>query len=297
MLSEAQEHSEWVAPASPGWHKGATNSCRQLGWHPKVMIKTKNPLLKSPLENPRLWITIGWLDVVQSYRRSFLGPMWITLNMAIFSVAMTLVYGAIFGIPTKEYSAYIITGMIGWIWVSSMLVEVGNTFINYGAYIKNTVIDKAQMIWAMAFKQVIVLAHNLIIYGVAVALGLIHVDLYSLLFLPNAAIFFMLSIPLTGLAAIAFSRYRDLPRLVGSVMVIVMLLTPVFWSPSMIKGWRQAVYHLNPIFYCIEFLRRPLLGLPPDPLITSVFLVMTVILWTYGTWFCHRYLRYVSFWV
>lgn len=240
---------------------------------------------------------MGWFDVVQSYRRSLLGPMWITLNTAIFSAAMTVVYGALFGIPTRQYSAYIISGMIAWTWVSSMLIDVGNTFINYSSYIKSTVIDKAQMIWATAFKHVIVLLHNLVVYLVAVAFGVMPFNVYSLLFLPAAALFFLMSIPLTGLLAILFARYRDLPRLVSAVIVIVMLMTPIFWMPSMVTGWRQIVFKLNPIYYCIEFLREPLLGEPPNPVVSVVFLGMAVAIWSYGAWFCRRYLRYVAFWV
>lgn len=261
------------------------------------MFRLTDPLIKGPLEKPQLWMTMAWLDVVQSYRRSFLGPMWITLNMAIFSVAMTLVYGAIFGIPTKEYSAYIITGMIGWTWVAALLVEVGNTFIAYGGYIKGTTIDKAQMIWAMAFKQVIVLAHNMVIFVLAAAIGVVHLDFYTLLFFPSVALFFLISVPLTGCLSILFARYRDLPRLVTSVMVVIMLLTPVFWQPPMITGWRRIIINFNPVYYAVEFLRRPLLGLPPDPTVSGVFLVLAALAWILGRLFYRRYMRYVAFWV
>jgi ABC-type polysaccharide/polyol phosphate export permease len=254
-------------------------------------------LLKTPLKNPRLWTTLGWLDVVQSYRRSMLGPLWITLNMTIFSLAMTLVYGAIFGIPTREYAAYIICGMVGWIWVAALITEVGNAFLNYGGYIRSTNIDKVQIVWATAYKQIIVLAHNLVVYAAAAALGVIPVTVYSLLFLPAVAIFFLMSIPLIALLAILFARYRDLGRLASSIVVIVMLLTPVFWQPTMIKGWRSLVFEANPIYYSIEFLRRPLLGLPPDPWIAAVFLCLTAALWIVGSRFYARYHRYVAFWL
>jgi ABC-type polysaccharide/polyol phosphate export permease len=261
------------------------------------MIKLKDPLISGPLAHPQVWITMAWLDVIQSYRRSLLGPMWITLNMAVFSLAMTIVYGAIFGIPSKEYSAYIITGMIGWTWVAALLVEVGNTFITFGNYIKGTVIDKAQMIWAIAFKQVIVMVHNLIVFVLAAAVGIIHVDYYTLLFFPSALLFFLVSVPLSGCLSILFARYRDLPRLVTSLMVVIMLMTPVFWKPTMVTGWRQAVVQLNPIFYAIEFLRRPLLGEPPDPVALGVFLALAAFVWFFGRLFFKRYVRYVAYWI
>ncbi len=254
-------------------------------------------LLKGPIENPQLWSTLGWLDVVQSYRRSLLGPFWITLSMAIQAFAMTVVFGAIFGVPAKEYAAYIVTGLVGWTWVAALITEMGNTFILHGGYIKGIKIDKAQLIWAMAYKQVIVLGHNLIVYAVAVALGVIPLTVYTLLFIPALIVFFLMTIPLTAATAILFARYRDLPRLASSIVVIIMLLTPVFWIPTMMTGWRTLVYKLNPIYYCIEFLRQPLLGQVPDLTVVTVFLGMTAAAWIVGGYFYRRYNRFVVFWV
>jgi|TARA_B100000315_G_scaffold228400_1_gene237073 ABC-type polysaccharide/polyol phosphate export permease len=267
---------------------------RTANWRTSLLAHS---LLAGPIRNPRLWITLGWLEVIQSYRRSFLGPMWITANMAIFSIAMTLVYGAIFGIPSKTYSAYIISGMIGWLWVSALLVDVGNTFITNATYIKALPFDKAQLIWGTAFRQVIVLGHNLLVYAAAVLLGLIDLNFYTLLFIPSVMLFFCMTIPLIALLSILFARYRDLPRLVSSIIIVVMLLTPVFWTPSLVSGWRAAFYLLNPFYYLIQFLRRPLLGEPPDILITAVFLVFVVVVWVLGMTFYKRYERYVAFWI
>ena len=256
-----------------------------------------NILLNGPIKNPHLWSTLGWLDVVQSYRRSFLGPLWITLSMAIWAVSMTLVYGAIFGVPSKQYAAYIITGMVGWTWFAALITEMGNAFVSYATYIKGMAIDKAQLIWAVAYKQLIVLAHNLIVYAVAVALGVIPITFYTLLFIPAVAVFFLMSIPFTGVMAILCARYRDLPRLISSIIIIIMLLTPIFWIPSMVSGWRKGLVLLNPIHYFIEFLRQPLLGQRPDPIVVIVFLGMTVFIWLAGGLFYRRYHRYVAFWI
>jgi ABC-type polysaccharide/polyol phosphate export permease len=260
-------------------------------------ISFSNELLRNPLSNPTLWQTLGWLDIVQSYRRSLLGPIWITLNMVIFSVCMTLVYGTIFGVSTAEYGAYVISAMICWTWIAALVVDVGNTFIVHSNYIKGMVIDKSQLIWATAYKQIIVLAHNMIVYVFAVIFGVIDFTFYSLLFIPCAALFFLMTIPLIAMLAILFARYRDIPRLAQSITIILMLLTPIFWMPTMMKGWRSLIFELNPLYYFIEFLRRPLMGAPPDATIVMVFLSITALLWLLGSFFYRRYHRYVAFWV
>lgn len=254
-------------------------------------------LVEAPLRNPRMWIGLAWMDVVQSYRRTMLGPAWITLNLVIFTAAMTLVYGALFSVPTKEYAAFLACGMIGWMWISALLNEVGNTFLNYSHFIKGTAIDKAFFIWAAVYKQAIVLAHHLVVYVVLVVFGVVPLTIYSLTFIPAVAVLFLISIPFTAVAAILFARYRDLSRLVSSTIIVLMMVTPVFWQPSMLSGWRLSFIHLNPLYYLVEFVRTPLLGKPLDPFIVTVVLGMGALFWIVGGLIYCRYQKYVVFWL
>ena len=44
-----------------------------------------------------LWMALGWNDVLGRYRRSVLGPFWITISMGITLAAMGPLYGSLFG--------------------------------------------------------------------------------------------------------------------------------------------------------------------------------------------------------
>jgi lipopolysaccharide transport system permease protein len=261
------------------------------------LVNAQGSLMSAPVKNPKFWLTLGWLEVVQSYRRSFFGPLWITLNMVIFCAAMTLVYGALFGVQPDEYAAYIVCGMISWLWVSAMITDVGNAFIQYSQYIRGFPIDKSQFVWAMAYKHVVILGHNLIVYLAVVVLGVVDFNANTLLVVPAIAIVFLLSIPATAIMSILFARYQDVQRLCSSLTIIVMMLTPIFWRSDMITGWRSAFVFLNPFHYLIEFLRGPLLGRPPDPVVIAVVLGMTAIAWAVGILFYRRYQPYVVYWI
>ena len=253
--------------------------------------------LAAPLVNCRLWITLGWLTIVQNYRRTSLGPWWITANLAIFVLAITLVYGSLFSIPAKEYSAYLLGGMIAWYWVSALLNDVGNTFLSYSHFIKSTAIDKAQLVWATVFRLFVTFAHHFILVIAYIVFGIIHFNHYTLQIIPAVVLLFLFSVPVTAVAAILFARYRDLQRFVGSAVIIIMMVTPIFWQPNMIKGWRGAFVDINPIHYLIELIRRPLLGQPLETSTLTVVCVLTVLAWIGGTLFFRRYQRYVVFWV
>ena len=254
-------------------------------------------LWEFPLANSRFWLTLGWMDVVQSYRRTLLGPLWITLNLSIFVAVMTFVYGALFGVPAADYSGYVVCGMIAWFWISALLTEVGTTFINYSQFIRGAPMRKIHFIWAMAYKQLVVLAHHLVVYVFMVLFGAIQVTVYTLLAIPAIALIFLLSVPVTAVASILFVRYRDLQRLVSSSLLAILMVTPIFWQPSMISGWRTIIIHLNPFYYLVELLRSPLLGRAPDPTVVAIVIGMTLFFWTAGSFFYKRYERYVVFWI
>ena len=62
--------------------------------------------LVESLRNWRFWIFLGWNDIAKQYRRSFLGPIWITINTAVFIIAFGLVGAQLFSTPLNEYLVY-----------------------------------------------------------------------------------------------------------------------------------------------------------------------------------------------
>lgn len=256
-----------------------------------------SPLIAGPLKRPKIWMNLAWSDVVQSYRRTIFGPFWITMNLVIFAVAMTLILGSVFKVPTESYAGYVLCGMMAWMWISAMLNDVGNTFLVYSQFVKSVPIDKSHFIWAAVAKQAVVLAHQLIVYAGVVVVGLVQPTLWTLLAIPAFVLLFLMSIPFAAVAAILFTRYRDLPRLISGSMIIIMMMTPIFWKPDMISGWRSAFVYLNPVYYVIDLVRSPLLGQPLSLLTVAVTVLLTVLLWVVGASFYSRYQRYVVFWV
>ena len=44
-----------------------------------------------------IWLTLAWFDIVLRYRRSMLGPLWITLSMGAMIGGMGPLYSSLFG--------------------------------------------------------------------------------------------------------------------------------------------------------------------------------------------------------
>lgn len=84
----------------------------------------------------RLWGTLGWNDIVQRYRRSLLGPLWLTVSMAIMIVALGIVYAKIFKTDLDDFVPFLSIGLIIWGLISSVPMEAGSIFTGAESFIK-----------------------------------------------------------------------------------------------------------------------------------------------------------------
>lgn len=254
------------------------------------------PSLK-PLRQLSVWVALGWFDLAQSYRRTVLGPWWYTLNVAIWTFAMTIVYGALFGVPTIEYASYVLAGMIGWQWLSSVIAEGGSVFINQAHHVRNPDIDNDVLIWATAFRYFAIFLHQVVLVLLFILAGFIELGLAHLLLIPMSLAMFFLSVPIVTLLGLVFTRFRDVQKLANASLIIFLMITPIFWKREMLSGWRATFVDSNPFYHFIDFIRRPLLGEVPEALSVVVVLITYIVLWLFSAVALRRYGRQIVFWI
>ena len=71
----------------------------------------------------RIWMSLAWQDINIRYRRSVIGPFWITLSMAITVYSMGFLYAKIFHTQLEEYFPYLVSGMLAWGLILSLITE------------------------------------------------------------------------------------------------------------------------------------------------------------------------------
>src|SRR3954452_23494338 len=82
-----------------------------------------------------LWTTLGWHDIRQRYRRSMVGPFWLTLSMGFMVAGLAYLYGGVFGQNTTTYLPYVATGMIVFSLISSLATDGASLFISSSSLI------------------------------------------------------------------------------------------------------------------------------------------------------------------
>ncbi|AUT45157.1 ABC transporter permease [Achromobacter sp. AONIH1] len=242
--------------------------------------------------------TLGWQDVRQRYRRSMLGPFWLTISMGVMIGTIGLVFGQIFKAPTEEYLPFLAVGLILWGFISTALTEGCTNFIQADAIIKQLPIPLIVHVLRPIWRNVIILAHNFAIFPIVLFVMDRPVTETIWLALPG---FLLLLLNLTWLSTalgVVCARYRDIPQIIASLMQVVFYLTPIMWLPNLLPE-RAGMYMLtfNPFFHLIEIVRAPLLGQLPSTQNWLAACGLAVFGWTLTLALYGRYRRRIAYWL
>ena len=82
----------------------------------KILIALTD--LIGALNKIHLALMLGWQDIKQRYRRSKLGPFWLTISMGIMITMIGIIFGQALSVPLKEYLPFVASGIIFWNFIS-----------------------------------------------------------------------------------------------------------------------------------------------------------------------------------
>ncbi|MDI3510617.1 MAG: lipopolysaccharide transport system permease protein [Betaproteobacteria bacterium] len=241
---------------------------------------------------------LAWQDIRQRYRRSIIGPFWLTISMAVMVAIIQLVFGQIFRVPMQDFLPHVAVGLILWAYLSATWTEGCQAFMSAEKIIKQLPLPLSIHVFRTVWRNLLVLGHNLIILPVVfLALGL-PVSWESLLSLIGLL---LMTINLTWMAlvlAVLCTRYRDLAQIVSSALQVLFHLTPIMWMPSLLpEGAGRMILGWNPLFHWLETVRGPLLGTEVGPLSWGVSLSSAVIGWLLACALFARTRARIAYWL
>jgi lipopolysaccharide transport system permease protein len=243
-----------------------------------------------------LWTRLGWNDILYRYRRSTLGPFWSTVNIAITVIALGLVYSQIFNLPVRELMPYVCAGMIVWSFISSVMLDSGSLFSGSESYIKQVRLPYSLYVCRFIFSKVVLFVHDLPVYFALLAYFQVWPGATALFAIPG---FLLLAInaAFASLAiGMASARFRDIPRIIASLVQGLFLITPIIWIPDLL-GSRLYLAEGNPFFHMLEIVRAPMLGVLPSTLTIWVMLAITMINVLATAFFFLRCRARIAYWI
>ena len=245
----------------------------------------------------RVWTELALFDNDQRYRRTVLGPLWITVNMAAFVVGMALVYSAIFKTDFATYLPYLTAGMIVWQFMVGLAGDAPTIFVQANQIINSMVMPLSVHVLRVILRHLIVLAHNLVVFTALVVLMDVPVTWHTSLVIPGLLLLVVTSVWVTLILATAGARYRDLQPIITNVLQLMFFLTPLIWHRDVLSGGKLLWVDYNPLYHLIEIVRAPLLGQAPTLSSYVLVVALNVVGIVAGFLFFRRFRHRIVYWL
>jgi lipopolysaccharide transport system permease protein len=185
-------------------------------------------------------------DLRARYRGSALGLFWTLLNPLLYVLVYVLVFSVYMRNEMERYAAFLLCGLLPWIWLSSSLLMGASAIVEGGSLLKKVCFPPQVLptVTVMAnftnfLLGIPILFALLLLYGVELG--------WTLLFLPPIMICqFAFTLGLTLLVSAISVHYRDIPHILGHLLTFWFFLSPVIYPITQVPEQFRPALALNP---------------------------------------------------
>lgn len=194
-----------------------------------------------------------WMLVVKElkarYRGTFFGFLWSFLNPLIAMLTYVLLFSVYMKVQMENYSVFLLSGMLPWMWFSSAVTESSNSIIANGGLIKKIALPTE--IFPFVYVASNLLNFLFSIPVLMILLVVLNVKMGAgLLFFPVLALIqyvFTFGVALT--VASVTVKFRDCIYLIPNVIQIWYFLTPIMYPVTVIPEKYDFLLKYNPFAY------------------------------------------------
>ena len=208
----------------------------------------------------RAWRYLAVEHIKNSYRRTVIGPWWLTAQSLVYVVGLGFVFSRINGRPLKEFLPYVAVGYLTFLLMSGLVRAGSQVFIAQAGILKSTRQPLSSLVLRAVTIEAIQFGHNVLIVGVLLASRLIDPS-WWLAAAPLALVVILVNGFAVGLwLGPSVARFRDVGPAVDSVLQVLVFLTPIFYPSSIFRGSEHNIIAWNPFGYFIDLFRAFVLG-------------------------------------
>lgn len=244
----------------------------------------------------RRWLILGWHDFRLQHHRTVVGPLWQTLQLALWISGLALIFGTGFHRGVENYIPYLAIGLICWNILSSSLLAGPQVFQKNSGLILNL---NAPLSLYIFREMVLILGRTIFqlpILFLVLPLFNIQATLTMFWAIPGLIAVLLTGVWVMIVGAIIGTRYRDFKHAMGSIMRFLFFASPIVWGPE--PGTARALIALyNPLAHYLEVVRAPLLGEMPSLTSWCVVLFCTLVGYPIMIVLFNRYRASIVFWL
>ena len=248
------------------------------------------------LKHYSLWTYLGLQDIKRRYRRSTLGPLWITVSMTIMIFAMGPLYSKIFKNELQDYILYLATGYVVWNLIVNTINELTDSFLSAEKFIKQIKLPYSVYILKIIYKNLIIFLHNTLV--IILILAVYPPKYYNLIWLlPIGLLLIYINFVWIGIfISLLCTRYRDLNQIVSNVLQISFFLTPIMWKIELLGNYKE-LQNYNFLYHLVNVVRGPLIADPSTLYSIKVLIITSIIGSIFAFIFFAKYRSRISYWI
>ncbi len=198
-------------------------------------------------------------DVFGKYKGSTIGGMWLVVTPIVMLAIYTFVFSIVFKMrwgSNEENIGYfalnIMTGMVIFSLFSEVVVRCSSVVRDHASYVKRIVFPlkllPVVILLSAGFNTVV--ATLVFAFGYFLVLGVPDPSVLSLLILVIP--FFILVLGIGLIVATFGVFFPDIKHISGTLMTMLMFMTPVFYSMELVPEDLHLLININPLVYYVE---------------------------------------------
>ena len=206
-------------------------------------------------------------DFRVKYKASVLGMLWSFLNPLLMTFVYMFVFSTIFNSSIEHFVVYLMSGIVLYNYFTESTNLGMQSIVGNAALITKVYIPKYVFPISKAISAGINLTISLIPLLIMMLLTGVPIQ-KSMLLLPVLLLFLILfCVGLSMILSAAMVYFRDLQFLWGIVLTVLNFLSPIFYPESIIPARFITLYHMNPLYQYLFFMRTITLGgISPTPI-------------------------------
>ena len=194
-------------------------------------------------------------EIRGKYKGSVLGVLWSFLNPLLMVAVYAIVFPYLMRVKQDNYLIYLITGVIPWVFFTSVVTTGCNCVWLNGGIIKKVYFPREILPISVVLASLINFLISCIIILIFVIIGGVGLSI-NILWLPVIAIIqSALSLGMLFVLSAINVYVRDIEYLVQFIINLAFYATPVLYTASMIPEKFRWILYLNPMSHLLDAYR------------------------------------------
>ena len=117
----------------------------------------------------RVWYMLGMNEIKYRYRRSVVGPLWLTISMGVQGAVIGFLFSYLFQSPIERYLPFLMISLVLWYFTNSTIMDGTSTYTSASSFILQARRPLSVYVFQNFFRNIIIFIHTVVIFFVVAA--------------------------------------------------------------------------------------------------------------------------------